>query len=66
MNQPKMSQIKLSPQIESAVEAFHEASMKRMAQGNAADEPREPLFHYTSEKALFSIIESEKFWFTSI
>jgi hypothetical protein len=66
MNQPKMSQIKLSPQIESAVEAFHEASMKRMAQGNAADEPKEPLFHYTSEKALFSIIESEKFWFTSI
>jgi hypothetical protein len=61
-----MSQIKLSPQIERAVEAFHDASMKRMAQANAADEPGEPLFHYTSEKALFSIIESEKFWFTSI
>lgn len=37
-----------------------------MAHGNAADEPIEPLFHYTSEKSLFSIIESEKFWFTSI
>jgi len=66
LNQPKMSQIKLSPQIEKAVEAFHDASMKRIAQANAADEPKEPLFHYTSEKALFSIIGSEKFWFTSI
>jgi len=66
MDQPKISQIKLSPQIEAAVAAFHDASMKRMAEGNAADEPKEPLFHYTNEKALFSIIESEKFWFTSI
>jgi len=66
MNQPKMSQIKLSPKIEKAVEAFHDASMKRMAQANAADEPKAPLFHYTSEKALFSIVESKKFWFTSI
>jgi hypothetical protein len=66
MNQPKMSQIKLSPQIEEAVATFHDESMKRMAQANAADEPKEPLFHYTSESALFSIIESEKFWFTSI
>jgi Protein of unknown function (DUF2971) len=66
MNQPKISQIKLSPQIEKAVAAFHDASMKRIAHASAADEPKMPLFHYTSEKALFSIIESEKFWFTSI
>jgi hypothetical protein len=66
MNEPKISQIKLSLSIQKAVEAFHDASMQRMAQGNATDAPREPLFHYTSEKALFSIIETEKFWFTSI
>jgi Protein of unknown function (DUF2971) len=66
MNQPKISQIKLSPQIAKAVATFHDASMMRMAEANAADEPKEPLFHYTSEKALFSIIKSEKFWFTSV
>jgi hypothetical protein len=66
MTQTKISQLKLSPQIEKAVPAFRDDSMKRMAQANAAEEPKEPLFHYTSESALCSIIESEKFWFTSI
>jgi hypothetical protein len=66
MKQPKMSEIKLSAQIEKIVAAFHDESMKRMAEANAADEPKEPLFHYTSESALFNIIKSEKFWFTSI
>jgi hypothetical protein len=62
----KMSHTKLSPQIERAVATFRDASLKRMAEANEADEPKEPLFHYTSEKALFSIIESNDFWFTSI
>jgi hypothetical protein len=62
----KPSQIKLSAPIAEAVGKFHEASTRRMAKFNAADEPVEPLFHYTNESALFSIIESEQFWFTSI
>jgi threonyl-tRNA synthetase len=62
----KMSQIKLSPQIEKAVAAFHDASTKRMAEANEADEPKEPLFHYTDEGALSGIIESETFRLTSI
>jgi hypothetical protein len=40
--------------------------MKRIAQTNEADAPKEPLFHYTKEKALFSIIDSNNFWLTSI
>jgi hypothetical protein len=40
--------------------------MRRMSTDNAADEPTEPLFHYTGEAALYSIIESEALWFTSI
>jgi hypothetical protein len=66
MSEPKPSQVKLSAPIAKAVGEFHDASMHRMAKANAADEPTEPLFHYTSERALFSIIESEQFWFTSI
>jgi RNase P protein component len=37
-----------------------------MAEANAAAAPKQPLFHYTSENALFSILDSGKFWFTSI
>lgn len=66
MSEPKPSQVILSAPIAKAVEEFHDASTQRMAKGNAVDEPTEPLFHYTSERALFSIIESEQFWFTSI
>jgi hypothetical protein len=66
MSEPKPSQVKLSASIAKAVAEFHDASMQRMAKANAADEPAEPLFHYTRELALFSIIESEQFWFTSI
>lgn len=61
-----MSEIKASPEVEKAIAAFHDASMRRMAESNAADVPTEALFHYTNERALFSIIESETFWFTSI
>jgi hypothetical protein len=37
-----------------------------MADANEAGAPKQPLFHYTSEQALLSIIKSEQFWFTSI
>jgi hypothetical protein len=45
---------------------FNAASVKRMARANAKDSPTQPLFHYTTEQAFYSIIQSETFWFTSI
>ena len=45
---------------------FSAASAKRMARANAKDTPIQLLFHYTNEEALYSIIKSESFWFTSI
>ncbi len=66
MSEPKPSQVKLSAAIAEAVAKFHDTSTQRMAKANVADEPTEPLFHYTNESALFSIIKSEQFWFTSI
>jgi hypothetical protein len=56
----------LDPQIETALAAFEDASNRRMADANAASAPDQPLFHYTNQAALCSIIESEQFWFTSI
>jgi hypothetical protein len=38
----------------------------RMARASAKDAPTQPLFHYTTEQALYTIIQSETFWFTSI
>jgi hypothetical protein len=66
MADPKPSKIELSARIAEAVGKFHDASMARTAKANAADEPTEPLSHYTTESALFSIIDSGKFWFISI
>src|SRR5258706_13010754 len=66
MSDPKPSKIELSAPVAEAVGKVHDASMERMAQANTADEPTEPLFHYTTENALFSIIASETLWFTSI
>ncbi len=37
-----------------------------MADANARGDPTDPLFHYTTVDALFGIIKSETFWFTSI
>jgi hypothetical protein len=45
---------------------FEDSSMRRMARGNERGAPSEPLFHYTTADALFAIIGSETFWFTSI
>src|SRR5690349_17597704 len=52
--------------LERAVEQFGIRSRQRMADASERDTPTTPLFHYTSEAALHSIVESEKFWFTSI
>ena len=49
-----------------SLKEFHTASMHRMADANTKDAPTEPLFHYTSEQALFSIIKQELLYFTSV
>ena len=49
-----------------ATDRLQDAYDRRMAHANAANEPKEALFHYTNEKALFSILNSGQFWFTSI
>jgi hypothetical protein len=46
--------------------AFLAACNLRMAQTNAAKDPKEPLFHYTKEQALYDILDSGLFRFTSI
>lgn len=51
---------------EKLVQRFHDASIKRMAQSNAKEAPTQPLFHYTTEAAFYSILKSKTFWFTSI
>jgi hypothetical protein len=51
---------------EKLVVKFNKASVRRMAEGNAKGAPTQPLFHYTNEQALFGIIKSNTFWFTSI
>lgn len=56
----------LNPKVEAALDAFQHACDLRMATANAANEPTEPLFHYTSEKAVISIVNSQQFWFSSI
>jgi hypothetical protein len=47
-------------------EKFNDASTRRMADENARGAPAGPLYHYTTVDALFGIIKSETFWFTSI
>ena len=56
----------MNRQAQKLVTKFHDASIYRMARGNAKEAPTQPLFHYTTERALYSIIQSETFWFTSI
>jgi hypothetical protein len=56
----------MNRQAQKLVKKFNGASIYRMARGNAKDAPTQPLFHYTTEQALYSIIRSETFWFTSI
>jgi hypothetical protein len=53
-------------QIESAILAFQAECDGRMANTNAANQPKQPLFHYTNEEALSSIVASQLFWFGSI
>lgn len=49
-----------------AVDALQGACDRRMADDSATDQPTEPLFHYTNESALYAILDSGQFWFTSI
>jgi hypothetical protein len=56
----------LPKKVAAAVDAFQSACDLRMAQANEAAAPKNPLFHYTKEKALFGILDSGKLWFTSI
>jgi len=56
----------LNDECVAALDRFQNACDRRMAEANAANEPRQPLFHYTREEALFSILDSGIFWFTSI
>lgn len=58
--------VALNEKVETALDAFQRACDHRMAEANAANAPKEPLFHYTNETALFSIIDTEQLWFTSI
>ncbi|MET4359119.1 hypothetical protein ABIC08_009096 [Bradyrhizobium sp. RT9b] len=56
----------LCEKVTEALDRFQTACDRRMANANAANEPKIPLFHYTNEEALFSILDSGQFWFTSI
>jgi hypothetical protein len=58
--------VELSLKAAAAVDGFQNACNCRMAEANKANEPKEALFHYTNEQALFSILDSAQFWFTSI
>ena len=48
------------------VDGFEASSNQRMAEENESNEPIEPLYHYTSEEAFYSIIRSGVFRFSSI
>lgn len=56
----------MNRRAEKLVAKFNKACLRRMADRNAKGVPTQPLFHYTSEQALFGIIGSNTFWFTSI
>jgi hypothetical protein len=56
----------MNHRAEKLLTKFHDASALRMAKLNEKEAPTQPLFHYTNEQALFGIIGSNKFWFTSI
>jgi Protein of unknown function (DUF2971) len=52
--------------VEMSLTSYSHASDQRMTDANAANAPKQPLFHYTNENALFKIIKSKRFWFSSI
>jgi hypothetical protein len=63
---PVAERAAMNRQAQKLVRKFNAASIDRMARANAKDAPTQPLFHYTTEQALYSIIQSDTFWFTSI
>jgi hypothetical protein len=56
----------LNEKAAAAVDALQGACDRRMADDSAANQPKEPLFHYTNERVLFAILDSGLLWFTSI
>jgi hypothetical protein len=56
----------MSPRAKKIADSFNDASIGRIAKGNERDFPTAPLFHYTTVEALFGIIKTETFWFTSV
>jgi hypothetical protein len=62
----KASGTALSQKAAAAVDVLQAACDRRMTEANAANDPKQPLFHYTNHTALFSILDSSQFWFTSI
>jgi hypothetical protein len=46
----------MNKQTQKLVKKFNTSSRYRMARANAKDAPTEPLFHYTTDKALYSIL----------
>jgi hypothetical protein len=56
----------MHPRAKKIADSFNDASVGRMAKGNERDFPTVPLFHYTTVEALFGIIKTETFWFTSV
>ncbi len=56
----------MHPRAKKIANSFNDASVGRMAKGNERDFSTVPLFHYTTVEALFGIIKTETFWFTSV
>jgi hypothetical protein len=53
-------------QAKKLIKKFRTSSTGRMTRENIKHAPAQPLFHYTNETALYSIINLEEFWFTSV
>jgi hypothetical protein len=72
MKKRKRTRFKRATAQDSAVKAIaaldrlQSACDHRMAAAKDAQAPKEAVYHYTNEKALFSILDSGQFWFTSI
>jgi hypothetical protein len=53
-------------QAKKLLKKLQTSSISRMTRRNAKEAPTQPLFHYTTENAVFSIIKSEELRFTSV
>jgi hypothetical protein len=57
---------RLNPQLEALVREFADWWVTRGREIDAANEVREPLYHYTNMGGLLGIVSSEEMWFTNI